>query len=206
MSTRAEILKLLADGGFHSGTDIGKRLGISRAAIWKGIKTLSALGLDIHRVSGRGYKLATPVAPLDADAIHAVLAEKAVRLPGTLTVLEEDRPDGVVRQLVRYEAEPGLPVEGYLLRPEGEGAGRPGAIWAVPGRRAESPMPAAATLCQQPSIPVCAAAPALSWSMAGASMMKPRAPPWSSPCAGVTVTSAMPRSPCWHRVRRAIWW
>lgn len=89
MSTRAEILKLLADGGFHSGTDIGKRLGISRAAVWKGIKTLCALGLDIHRVSGRGYKLATPVAPLDADAILAVLAEKAVRVPGTLTVLEE---------------------------------------------------------------------------------------------------------------------
>jgi Dienelactone hydrolase family len=37
-----------------------------------------------------------------------------------MKVLEEDRPDGVIRWLVRYEAEPGLPVEGYLLRPEGE--------------------------------------------------------------------------------------
>jgi dienelactone hydrolase len=43
-----------------------------------------------------------------------------------LEVLEEDRPDGVVRQLVRYEAERGLPVEGYLLRPEGSEKGRPG--------------------------------------------------------------------------------
>jgi hypothetical protein len=34
-----------------------------------------------------------------------------------LEVLEEDRPDGVVRQLVRYEGEPGLPVKGYLLKP-----------------------------------------------------------------------------------------
>jgi dienelactone hydrolase len=46
-----------------------------------------------------------------------------------LTVLEEDRPPGgVVRQLVRYEAEPGLPIEGYLLRPEAAGSGRPGAV------------------------------------------------------------------------------
>lgn len=45
-----------------------------------------------------------------------------------LTVLEEDRTEGVLRQLVRYEAEPGLPVEGYLLQPEAPGRGRPGAI------------------------------------------------------------------------------
>ncbi len=34
-----------------------------------------------------------------------------------LEVLEEDRPEGCIRQLVRYESEPGQPVEGYLLRP-----------------------------------------------------------------------------------------
>jgi dienelactone hydrolase len=45
-----------------------------------------------------------------------------------LTVLEEDRDAGVLRRLVRYEAEPGLPVEAYLLRPIAEGAKRPGAV------------------------------------------------------------------------------
>jgi dienelactone hydrolase len=37
-----------------------------------------------------------------------------------LEVLEEDTDAGVVRQLVRYESEPGLPVEGYLLKPKRE--------------------------------------------------------------------------------------
>ena len=37
--------------------------------------------------------------------------------PPPLEVLKEDQADGVVRQLVRYEVEPGLPVEAYLLRP-----------------------------------------------------------------------------------------
>jgi hypothetical protein len=45
-----------------------------------------------------------------------------------LSVLEEDKPDGVIRRLVRYEGEPGLPVEAYLLRPEGPGTGRPAAV------------------------------------------------------------------------------
>lgn len=39
--------------------------------------------------------------------------------PPPLEVLAEDRADGVIRQLVRYEVEPGLPVEAYLLKPIG---------------------------------------------------------------------------------------
>jgi len=35
-----------------------------------------------------------------------------------LEILSEDRPEGCRRLLVRYECEPGLPVEGYLLYPE----------------------------------------------------------------------------------------
>jgi len=42
---------------------------------------------------------------------------KAERPQPKLEVLEEDKPEGCVRQLVRYESEPGIPVEGYLLRP-----------------------------------------------------------------------------------------
>lgn len=52
------------------------------------------------------------------DAWTAYLGTIPVpRVAPTLTVLEEDRPEGVLRQRVRYEAEPGLPVEAYLLRP-----------------------------------------------------------------------------------------
>ena len=37
--------------------------------------------------------------------------------PPKFEVLESDDKAGVLRELIRYEAEPGLPVEGYLLRP-----------------------------------------------------------------------------------------
>ena len=35
-----------------------------------------------------------------------------------LTNLKEDRPEGLVRQLVEYEGEPGIVVQGYLIRPQ----------------------------------------------------------------------------------------
>ena len=65
MTTRIELLRLLADGGFHSGTDMGRALGVTRAAVCKGVKGLAAAGVEIHRVTGRGYRLATQHAPLD---------------------------------------------------------------------------------------------------------------------------------------------
>jgi dienelactone hydrolase len=37
--------------------------------------------------------------------------------PPTMEVIEEDRRDGVIRQLVQYEVEPGVPVKAYLLKP-----------------------------------------------------------------------------------------
>jgi hypothetical protein len=48
--------------------------------------------------------------------------------PPALEVLEEDRTDGVVRQLVRYEVEPGLPTKGYLLKPAREAGPSPGVV------------------------------------------------------------------------------
>jgi dienelactone hydrolase len=49
--------------------------------------------------------------------------------PGnTGNAVAEDRPDGVIRQRVSYEAERGWPIEGYLLRPDRPGRGRPAAV------------------------------------------------------------------------------
>jgi dienelactone hydrolase len=44
-------------------------------------------------------------------------AERNPAKPPALTVLEEDRIEGVTRQLVEYEVEPGLKTEAYICRP-----------------------------------------------------------------------------------------
>jgi len=66
------LLKLLKDGRFHSGQALGAALGVSRSAVWKQLQHLEAeLNLPIHKVRGRGYQLATPLALLDPDEIKA---------------------------------------------------------------------------------------------------------------------------------------
>lgn len=72
------------------------------------------------------------------DAWMTYLGSMPAERPAVkLEVLKEDAPDGCVRQLVRYEGEPGLFVEGYLLRPTGTVAeklkGKNGRLPAVVG-------------------------------------------------------------------------
>lgn len=66
------LLRLLQDGRFHSGEALGAELGISRSAVWKQLQALQAeLSLPLHKVRGRGYRLATPLLLLDADWLKA---------------------------------------------------------------------------------------------------------------------------------------
>jgi dienelactone hydrolase len=48
--------------------------------------------------------------------------------PPAMKVIEEDRRDGVARQLVQYEVEPGVPVQAYLLKPAKIERPCPGAV------------------------------------------------------------------------------
>ena len=58
---REYIIKQLASGEFVSGQTIGEHLGISRAASSKHIKAITNMGLDIFRISGKGYRLPHPL-------------------------------------------------------------------------------------------------------------------------------------------------
>jgi BirA family biotin operon repressor/biotin-[acetyl-CoA-carboxylase] ligase len=91
MSTRNILLRLLSDGHFHSGTDLGRALGVSRAAVCKTIKSLGETGVHIHRVSGRGYRLEQAFAPLEQQHILAELQRLAPSpaTPLALEILEE---------------------------------------------------------------------------------------------------------------------
>ena len=74
---RFRLIELLADGRFHSGQSLGRDLGISRAAVWKHVKSLDELGLEVHAVRGRGYRLADSFEPLDSQAIRCRMDELA---------------------------------------------------------------------------------------------------------------------------------
>ena len=63
------ILNALNQGGFVSGQALGEKLGISRAAVSKHIKTLQEMGLDIFKVTGKGYCLNSQVGLLNKTQI-----------------------------------------------------------------------------------------------------------------------------------------
>ena len=128
MSTRHALFKLLADGAFQSGTALGERLGISRAAVNKAIQSLAESGVDIHRVSGRGYRLGEPFVPLAETSIRALLAQRRAQVG--LEILDE--VDSTNEQLLRTLELTGVRV--CLAEAQAGGRGRRGRAWvATPG-------------------------------------------------------------------------
>jgi BirA family biotin operon repressor/biotin-[acetyl-CoA-carboxylase] ligase len=89
MSARYRLIELLADGDFHSGQSLGRRLGISRAAVWKHIQGLAELGLDVHAVRGQGYRLAEAFTPLDQSVVRLRLGQDILARLDSLDVFQE---------------------------------------------------------------------------------------------------------------------
>ncbi len=72
------ILRLLADGRFHSGEAIAKHFNVTRTTVWTAIQEAQNLGVTVFSVRGRGYKLPDPIVMLDREAIlTAIGAERA---------------------------------------------------------------------------------------------------------------------------------
>jgi len=80
-SIKLTILKSLSQGGFHSGEELGEKLGISRAAISKHIKGIQTWGVDIFRVQGKGYQLAKPMHLLNHDIIQTQASNHIELIP-----------------------------------------------------------------------------------------------------------------------------
>jgi biotin operon repressor BirA-like protein len=74
------LLRLLADGEFHSGEKIGELLGVSRTSVNNYIKGLQEVGLDIYKVTGKGYCSAATLALLDADKIKRLSGKQTVHV------------------------------------------------------------------------------------------------------------------------------
>jgi BirA family biotin operon repressor/biotin-[acetyl-CoA-carboxylase] ligase len=64
---------LLSDGQFRSGTELAAVCGVSRGAIWKAIAQLRALGVGVHAVPNRGYRLPAATALLARERIVKLL-------------------------------------------------------------------------------------------------------------------------------------
>jgi BirA family biotin operon repressor/biotin-[acetyl-CoA-carboxylase] ligase len=64
-----DLIAALADGRFHKGDELGARFNVTRAGIWKAMQKLEDVGLEVHSVRGKGYRLSEALTLLDASAI-----------------------------------------------------------------------------------------------------------------------------------------
>ena len=131
MSICYRLIETLADGRFHSGECLAKQLGVSRAAVWKQVRKLDEVGLDIHAVRGRGYRLTTPFEPLDADAIHRhINAAIKPRIESLEVLREVDSTSEFLKRRQTTTIRQGIHV--CLAEWQRAGRGRRGRHWVSP--------------------------------------------------------------------------
>ncbi|MFV1872816.1 MAG: biotin--[acetyl-CoA-carboxylase] ligase [Oleiphilus sp.] len=52
-----KLLLLLSDGKYHSGSELGELLGVSRTSIWKCLPQLHSMNVPIESLKGKGYRV-----------------------------------------------------------------------------------------------------------------------------------------------------
>lgn len=128
---RRAALRLLADGGLHSGAALAARLGVTRAAVWKLLRAAAAdLSLEIESVRGKGYRLREPLELLEADAIEAALPHEVRARLADIEVLDSVASTNArLMALAREGAPSGLVC---LAERQLAGRGRAGRSWVSP--------------------------------------------------------------------------
>jgi BirA family biotin operon repressor/biotin-[acetyl-CoA-carboxylase] ligase len=126
----ATLLRALRPDVPVSGSAIAAQLGVTRAAVCKQMQTLREHGAPIDAVTGKGYMLAFPYAPLDARSIRAQLDSATDRRLGQLEIRWQVTSTN--DQLLR-DANTGAPdVSVCLAEWQSAGRGRRGRAWIAP--------------------------------------------------------------------------
>lgn len=129
-ATSKALLKLLADGQFHSGTDLAMAVGISRSAVWKHLQALDELGLALTAVSGKGYRLSHCLELLDASRILQVLQPQTAKRCQALEI--HDVLASTNSHLMTRALEDGRSGVVCLAEYQSAGRGRRGKRWVSP--------------------------------------------------------------------------
>lgn len=131
MVSTQTIIKILADGKYHSGEDLGRILEVSRAAIWKVIKKIEIdYSLTVFAVKGKGYRLQQPLNLLNEKIIKKYLSDKTLNQLNQLEVFFDIDSTNHYLNVKSLDGAAG----GYLVLAEQQtkGQGRRGRVWVSP--------------------------------------------------------------------------
>jgi BirA family transcriptional regulator, biotin operon repressor / biotin---[acetyl-CoA-carboxylase] ligase len=126
----AQLFTRLVDGRFHSGEELARSLGVSRSAVWKAAGSLRELGVTLHAVRNRGYRLPHAAEPLDAVKIRERLA-RDVRdhVTGVEAIWSTTSTNAV---LLERANPPGGTAQVLVAEYQTAGRGRRGRAWLAP--------------------------------------------------------------------------
>ena len=120
------LIRKLNDQRFHSGEDLAAEYSVSRGTVNNLIQQAKEMGLEIHAVRGRGYRLARTCEWLDTDALRKRLARSHKALK--VEVVEEiDSTNSRLLDQLRLGDPPSVLCAEYQTG----GRGRRGREWAA---------------------------------------------------------------------------
>ncbi len=115
---------------YRSGEALASDLGVTRAAVWKAVEQLRALGLELEAVPHRGYRLTPGVNALSAERISELLPAAAAPLVHSLSV--EWLLESTNTHLLAMPPPPAGSAHVVLAENQTAGRGRRGRQWIAP--------------------------------------------------------------------------
>lgn len=120
-----QLLHLLADGEFHSGEELGRQLGVSRATVFAALADVGEQGVVLQRIRGRGYRLAQPWHCLEVSEISCWLGDAVERF--RIEVLQQAASSNT--ELLHRTTQGALGGSVVALELQTAGRGRIGRVW-----------------------------------------------------------------------------
>ncbi len=131
MVSQHSLLKILANGKYHSGAALGKHFGVSRAAIWKVIQKIEqTFKLTVFAVKGKGYKLQNSIELLNKDIIIEQLDSKTKTQLSHLDIFFDI--DSTNSYLTNKSVDGAASGYVVLAEQQSKGQGRRGRTWHSP--------------------------------------------------------------------------
>ena len=121
-----QLLNLLADGKFHSGEVVARQLGVSRASVCNALAGVEDYGVALHRIRGRGYRLAHPWQRLEREEIWHWLGKDAAKFDIDI-LAQATSSNALLLQRAGLEVSAGGSV--LAVEMQTAGRGRMGRIW-----------------------------------------------------------------------------
>lgn len=124
-----QLIDVLADGEFHSGTKLGEHLSVSRTTINHYVSQLQELGVEVFSVTGRGYKVAKPLQLIDQQRLSRYFA--ASKQPANFLL---ERIVTSTNDICKGLAKESQLAQGFAVIAEAQtkGRGRRGKAWLSP--------------------------------------------------------------------------